>query len=297
MIGGSGLHRGLTAIAIGLVVGVGLGLRSADAQQADPAAAAARAHRLTSAAAVAESALSDLAAVLADVIDQARQGAALTVAGDSPPAADLVAAADRLVTGAGTADAARRALLEVAGMAASVTPGQDIPTLSYSGPDLLVIAAQLRAGADAATTFVERRHAAEAIVTSLGEAAAALDGNDPTAALRALDAAKVPFALIGAWHDRPPLLGYWVTIVGDLLDGARGIANATIDGDPQAVAAAAARYAEAARTARGADNALAVSLSEEGAAVTGTALRRLAVAAGEAADAGDALQRFLHTVS
>lgn len=294
MIGGSGLHRGLTAIVIGLVVGIGFGLRSADPKQADPAAAAPRAERLRSAAGVADGALSDLAAVLRDALEHARRGAALSVAGDSPPAPELIAAADRLVAGAETADAARRALLDMAGTAASVAPDLAIPTLSYTSPDLLVIAAQLRAGAEAATTFVERRHATEAIVRSLGEAAAALDGNDPVAALRALDTATTPLALIDAWHDRPPLLGYWMTITGDLLDAARGIATATIEGDPGAVAAAAARYAEAAKTARGADNALVLSLSEEGSAVSGTALRRLAVVAGAVADAGVALRHFLY---
>lgn len=297
MISGSALHRGLTAIVIGLVVGMGLGLRSADPKQADPAAAAARAQRLASAAGIADGALSDLTTVLVDALERARRGAALSVAGESPPAPELVGAADRLVAGAGTADVARRALLVVAGTAAAVAPDRLAVSLSYTGADLLVVAAQLRAGAEAATAFVERRHATEAIVRSLGEAAAALDGDDPAAALRALDTASEPLALIDAWHDRPPLLGYWMTIVGDLLDAARGIATATIDGDAEAVAAAAARYAKAAQTARGADNALALSLSEEGSAVSGTALRRLAVAAGEAADAGVGLQQFLHPAS
>lgn len=297
MIVGSGLHRGLTTIVIVAVAGLGLGLRSSDPTEADPAAAAARAQRLASLAAAADGAMAEVGLVLGDALDDARRGTALTVAGDSSPAPEFVAAADQLAAGAGLADAARRAIRDLAGTAAAIAPAHGIPTLSFSGPDLLIMAAQLRAAAEAATTFVERRHATGAILDALGGAAAALDANDPEEALRALGSADEPLALIHAWHDRPPLLGYWLTIIGDLLDAARGIATATIDGDAAAVAAAADRYAAAAETARGADNALALSLSEEGSAVSGTALRRLAVAAGEVEDLRAALQQLVQPAS
>jgi len=84
------------------------------------------------------------------------------------------------------------------------------------------------------------------------------------------------------------------TISGDLLEAARQIATATLDRDPPGVADAAARYAEAARAARGADNALSLSLVEEGSAVSSTPLRRLAIAARQTADLRAALQPLLH---
>ena len=61
-----------------------------------------------------------------------------------------------------------------------------------------------------------------------------------------------------------------------------------------AVRVAAAQYARAGDAARGADNALAVTISEEGSAVTGASLRRLAAAAGVAAEGRAAVQAFMH---
>jgi hypothetical protein len=169
-----------------------------------------------------------------------------------------------------------------------------MPPLGYDTPELLLIATQLRASAEAATIFVERRHATQLIVRALADALAALDGDQPSEALDRLAGARAPMSLLDAWAERPPLLRYWMTIIGDLLEAAGQIATATVDRDPPAIAAAAARYAEAAKAARGADNALNLSLAEEGSAVSGTPLRRLAVAAGQAADLQAALQRLVH---
>jgi hypothetical protein len=293
MIGGGGQRRVVTAIVVALLVGVGLGLRSADPLQADPPTAAARARSLAAAAVAADEALARLSAVLADAIDHGRRGSAQTVAGNVPPATELEAAAARLVAGAGAADAARRAVTALAGMAAAVVPRAQVPALSYSGPDLLLIADSLRTSADDATLFVQRRDATQAVVSVLGDAVVQLESDQPEAALVSLDRAAAPVALLDAWQLRPPLLSYWMKVTRDLLDAARGIATATIDGDPAAVRAAAARYATAGAAARGADNALAVSLSEEGAAVSGIPLRRLAAAASRAADLRAAVQPLM----
>jgi hypothetical protein len=182
-------------------------------------------------------------------------------------------------------------------MAAAIQPGVAVPALSYAGPDLEQISAQLQSGAKAATTFVERRHATDAVVDALAAALAALDRDDPTAALAHLDEADVPLKLLEDWEDRPPLFRYWMTTSRDLIAAAGDIARATIANDPEAVAAAAKRYAVAAETARGADNALAFTLSEEGSAISAAPLRRLAAAADEAEDARSALQPFLQPAS
>jgi hypothetical protein len=294
MIGGAAPRRAGTAIVIALIVGLGLGLRSADPSRADPLAAAARLQRLAAAATAVDDALAQLSSVLTGALDHARRGAALTVAGDLAPAPELTSAAAQLRAGADTADAVRRALAALAGTAASVAPGREVPALPYSGPELLLMAAQLNVSAQAATLFVERRHASEAVVSALGDAVAALERDQPAAALRSLDTATAPLALLEDWHDRPALVGYWMTIAGNLLDAARGIATATIDGDPSAAQAAAARYAAASKTARGADNALAVSIAEEGSSISSIPLRRLAVAAGEAVDLRSALRGLMH---
>ncbi len=284
MINGAGVRRAGTVIAIGLAVGFGFGLRSADPSRADAPLEVARRQGLAAAAATADAALDSLSGVLADAIDHARLASALTVAGDRPPAPELDAAADVLVAGAGTADAARRAMDALAGTAAAVEPGGHVPAQPYGSPELLLMAVGLRSGSGAATLFVERRHATEAVVGALGQAVSALDRDLPAAAIESLDSAAAPLALLEAWEERPPLFRYWMKVIRELFDAARGIATATIAADPVAQQAAAERYAKAGHAARGADNALAVTLSEEGAAVSSNQLRRLAQAASGVAD-------------
>lgn len=296
MIGAAGRHRAAIGIAVGLAVGVGFGLRAADSAAADPPAVAAREAGLLEAADGADAALLRLTRGLEAARDHARRGTSLTVEGEAP-APEIIAAADLLAAAGEDASAARGALRSLAGMAAAIRPGADVPTLSYGGPDLEQMAAQLRSGAEAATTFVERRNATEAVVEALAAALAALDGDDPTAALAALNEADAPIALLEAWEERPPLFRYWMTTSRDLIAAAGDIARATIANDPTAVGAAAKRYAAAAETARGADNALAFTLSEEGSAISGTPLRRLAAAADEAADARSALRALLQPAS
>ncbi|MEX0709571.1 MAG: hypothetical protein WD116_00020 [Chloroflexota bacterium] len=293
MIGGARARGALALLTVVAAVGICLGLRPADPTSADPPISAHRREQLAAMATAADALLARLSDTLDAALEEARLGAALTGGGDRPPATALRAAATLLDADAATADAARRALEAHAGTAASVAPGSDVRQLSYSGPELLTVAAQLREAADAATVFVERRTATQAVVAALGAAVAALDGDRPAAALEHLDDAIAPLAILEDWDDRPPLLHYWESVIVRLLDAARGIAVASIEGDADAVAAAAARYGEAAKLAGGADNALAVTLAEESAAVTVTPLRRLAALAREASDVRAALADLL----
>jgi hypothetical protein len=296
MIGAAGRRRSAIAISLGLAVGIGFGLRSPDPAHADPAGALARTAALADAAEAADAALARLSAKLERARDHARRGAALTVSGEAP-APELTAAADVLAGAGDEADGARRALLAVAGMAAAIHPDAAVPSLTYGGADLEQLAAQLRSAADAATLFIERRHATQAVVDALAAALAALDRNDPVTALDELRAADAPLALLVEWTQRPPLLRYWMMISAELLDAAGDIARGTIADDPEAVEAAAARYAEAADAALGADNALAVTLSEAGAAVSVIPLQRLAALADEAVEARSALAPVLKPAS
>lgn len=288
MIGAAGRRRAVIVIGLGLAVGIGFGLRSPDPATADPPGAAARATLLADAADAADAALARLDAQLKQARDHARRGTALTVSGEAP-ASELTSAADLLAGASDEADTARRDLLVLGGVAGAVRPAATVPSLSYGGTDLELIAAQLRGSAAAATIFVERRHATQAVVDALGAALADLERNDPSAALDSLATADAPLALLEAWEERPPLLTYWMKVSADLLDAAGDIARATISDDPAALEAAGERYARAAESARGADNALALTLSEEGAAISATPLRRLAAVADEANDARSGL--------
>ena len=293
MIGGAGTRRAATVILLGAVLGVGFGLRSAGPAQADPTMVAIRQGRLVAVARAAEQAVARLSAVMAKALDAGRRGAALTVSGTEPPGPQLEAAADALVAEAPTADAAQRALTVLAGTAAAISPDATIPTLSIRGPSLLLIGSDLRTSADAASAFVERRHAAEQIVQSLGEALAALNEDDPSTAITRLDATGAPRQLLVDWQERPALMSYWMSVTGELIEAARAIAEATIAGDSAAQKAAAERYAKATDAARGADNALAVTMAEEGSGASAGPLRSLAVAAGEAADVQAALLNLI----
>lgn len=237
----------------------------------------------------ADAALARLGAELDRARDHARRGTALTVSGEAP-APELTSAADLIAGASDEAEAARRRLLALAGIAAAVRPAATVPGLSYGGTELELIAAQLQSSATAATLFVERRHATQAVVDALAAALAALERDDPSAALDSLAQAHAPLALLEAWKERPPLFRYWMMISADLLDAARDIATATLSGDPAAVKTAGERYAKAAEAARGADNALALTLSEEGAAISATPLRRLAAVVDEADDARAAMR-------
>jgi hypothetical protein len=287
MIGGR--RAATTAIVVALAVGIGFGLRSPDASRADAPGEAARLASLRSGVAAADGALERLEAVLGNAIDHARRGTARTVAGEEPEP-ELTAAAEVALAGADTANAARRALRDLVGVASAVAPGTSVAAISFDGTELQLIAAQLTASAEAATVFVERRHATEAVVEALADGLAALDRDDPRGALESLAAAEAPLAALAAWAERPPLLRHWMTVSGDLLDAARDIATAAIDRDPVALEVAAERYATASEAAQGADNALAFALSEAGSAVSATPLQRLARAAGEVGDLRAALQ-------
>lgn len=236
----------------------------------------------------ADAALARLAAELDRARDHARRGTALTASGEAP-APELTSAAEILAGASDEAEAARRGLQVLDGVAAAIDPLATIPALSYGGSELELIAAQLQSSAATATLFVERRHATQAVVDALATALAALERDDPSAGLDSLSQADAPLALLEGWKEQPPLLRYWMMVSADLIAAAGDIARATLADDPAAVKAAGERYARAAEAARGADNALALTLSEEGAAISATPLRRLAAVADEADDARAAI--------
>jgi hypothetical protein len=94
--------------------------------------------------------------------------------------------------------------------------------------------------------------------------------------LEALRQAAEARARIAAWPDPPPVLPFWLRTTGGMLFSARRIAHASLDEDLAAAEQAGRAYRRAARDARQADTALALALSESGAALASTPLARLA---------------------
>lgn len=271
-----------SARAIGIVgalaMGVSLCLRPGVAAAADPAAEAARAGRLAELAERAVDRVGELSAALDGAREHARRGAAFVVSGDEDPAPELVAAAVALETGAATATAAQAAMRELSGAMSALAPPPDPPDLTVSAATLLGVAAQMRSAADAATVFAERRDATVETLTQLRDALAALDAGDLDRAATKLALARSARTEVASWEAPPAELSLWLDTTGAMLGAADEILSAARAGDMTALEAAASAYRQAAAGAAVADRALALAISEGGAAVTAGALAGLVAA-------------------
>jgi hypothetical protein len=267
----------MTGIGSALLLGLLLTLRPSGAEAADPALAASRAAVLERLVAADDARLTALAAELQRAIDAGRRGSALIIEGQTPPAGDLEQAAAAAKRAAELAVASERADAAVDGTVLSVPIGgaTTIPPGPRAG-ELVGIDGQLRDAAPASGPFVARRQAAADTLDGLAAALAALRADDPATALEALRQAAEARARIAAWPDPPPVLPFWLRTTGGMLFSARRIAHASLDEDLAAAEQAGRAYRRAARDARQADTALALALSESGAALASTPLARLA---------------------
>lgn len=283
---GSATARGLFAT---LALGAVLALRPAGPAAADPAGEAARQATIREVAEAAAAKVEELSVALDVARDAARRGSALVVSGDRDPAPELLAAASALEGGGDAATGAQAAMRALGGVFAAVRPQDEAPVLAVSGPTLLGIASQLRGSMEAAGAFVERRHASQATLTALGDALAALERSDLDAAEAALATARDARATVGDWEAQPPELSIWLGTTSAMLDAADRIVAAVRAGDAGAADAAGRDYRDAAAQAGLADRALALAISEGGAAVTATPLLRLAAALEDVASVRAAL--------
>lgn len=261
-----------------LLLGAMLAARPAGADAADPTTTAERLALLRTAAARADEGLEALIGQMLLAVDAGRRGSALTVEGNQPPAPEFTAAADFAATAAAMAIVVERSTAALDATLAAVAP-------SFGGlPDgphavaLERLRLQLTSAGQASGPFVRRRHAADHTLVALADALAALADDDATAALDALDRADAERAAVAAWKQPPSVLPYWLDTTGAMLATARRIAEATIAGDRVAAAEAGRAYQKAAEQARRADIALALAMTESGAALASAPLRGLAEA-------------------
>ncbi len=292
MIGGDALRAGRSLLLV-LAIVAAFGSRAADPAAADPPVEATRATLLREVIAAADAALADLEAVLRSAGEAGRRGSALAVAGQAPPGPALGEAADALQAISlphGPLAVARMEASRVAGTLRSILPrGPALPDLAITADTLLGMAAQLRAGAPAADRFAMRRQQSEAAGVALADAVAALDADAPTVALGHLDELDRVLADLRGWFDAPGSFSAWLGVIGEFGAASRGLAEASLVGDSDALEVAARRYAGAAAAARGADQALGLAISEGGAAIAATPLRRLADALDSLAELRNAL--------
>jgi hypothetical protein len=282
MIGGRRSGRAqILGVATAVALGGLLAARPAAAERADPPLAAERRVLLFDAASRADRALDELIAALQAAIDDGRHGAALVIQGEQAPDPLLRSAAESASAARLQALVAQRTVQELDGIRSSVAPDQALPA-GVSANALAGVDTQLDGAAAEAPTFVTRRDAARQTIEALGAALAALDRDDAGGALDELAAARRARSVVAAWPEPPVVLPFWLRTTGAMLNAARDIARAALDGDAAAAEAAARAYRAAARDARQADTALALVIAESGSGLTATPLARLADALAKA---------------
>jgi hypothetical protein len=259
-----------------LLMGALLAARPAGADAADPPTAAERLATLRLAAEGADVGLNALIGELQQAVDAGRRGSALTVAGDQPPAGDFEESAAAAARAADLALGVERTTGSLDAMLSAVVPSFGVLP---DGPQAVALDAfglQMSGAARASGPFVTRRHAADDTLAALADALAALDHDDATGALLALDRADDARSVVAAWDEPPSVLPYWLDTTAGMLAAARRIAEATLAGDGEAAARAGRAYRHAAEQARRADTALALSMTESGAALGSVPLHGLA---------------------
>lgn len=260
---------------------------------ADPTIAVERARVLRQQAMEADARLAALVDRLQSALDAGRRGSALVIDGDESPRPDLLTAAQGVAEASDEAAQAAAAAARVDGTLAAVAPRRGALPSGPSSALLPGISAGFTAAAEAADTFVDRRQATNQALDALADALAALEDDDPRAALAALDRAERSLDAVRDWEEPPSVLPFWLDTTGELVAAARRIATASLAGNADAVARAADRYARAADQAHRADTALAIAIAESGSSLAATPLQLLADALEAATDQRRALAAIL----
>ena len=175
-------------------------------------------------------------------------------------------------------EVAQAALTDLGWTLRVLDPDGTPPTLALRGPDMVALGAQWRATGLPLAAVADLRHAAEATLTALGDALAALERDDAAGALESLAEAEAALDVVRASEDELPTLPFWIATVDALIAATTDIAEAVLAGDPVALAEAQAAYDAAAGDASRADQALVIALGETAAGITAPA----SAASGEA---------------
>jgi hypothetical protein len=276
------MRRVVVAAAALIVVAVMFGARPTDLATADPVRQAALRQLASEQAEAADLALGDVEDLLGTGVREAGRGQAAVLGGSADPALIMDTAGVSFETAAEQAENAEAALADLAWTLQVLDAEASSPTLSYGPAELVDLGARWRATGLPLAAAADLRRTAEATLGALGSALAALDRDDPTAALAALADAEASLDVVRGFAERGgvPTLPFWISTVEALLAAATDITNAALAGDPVALAAAQAAYEAAAGDAERADQALAIALGEAAAGIT----------SGAAATSADALR-------
>jgi hypothetical protein len=258
-------------LAAFVVLAFVFGVRSADATEADALRAAWLTDEAVEQAASADAALAAAESQLRDATDEARRGQAAVLGGEADPTLPLEAAGVGFEAAAAPFGQADMALAQLGWTLRALDPGTTLPTLAMEATDVAAIGGQWRDAAPTCSILFNLRRQADSSLAALEEALAALEADDPTAALNAVDTAAAYVDFVRGSTDSLATLGFWVDTVDALIGAGRDIALAAQAGDAAALAEAQARYEAAAADAGRADQALTIALGEAAAAATGPA--------------------------
>jgi len=262
----------VAAFVIGVIlIAVLFGARSSDPSVTDPIRLAMLVRVGAGQAGDADASLADAEDLMRAGTDQARQGMAAIVSGDTDPTAGLTAAASAFEGAAAPIDDAQSNLAALGWTLRAIDPTMTAPELTVGRADVLAISAQWLAAAPQSAALADLRREAERTVSLLGDALAALDADDPEAALAALDEAETAVEPIRVQSDTVPALGVWLETVDALIAAMRDIALAAQAGDQGALEEAQAAYEVAAAEASRADQALTIAIGESAAQIVGPA--------------------------
>lgn len=286
------MKRIVAALAVLVVVCVLFGAAPSDTAP-DPLRVAALLRRAEAQAAEADEILLEAETLMRTGSRDAGRAQAAVLAGDVDPATYADSAAMSFEAAAAPIDDAHDPLVALGWTLRALHSETTPPTLGLTGSDLLAIGAQWRATALPLSDLADLRQAAEATLGSLGDALAALEGDDLDAALAALDDAEGSLALVRGFETDLSTLPFWIETVDALLTATGDIARAAQAGDAEAVARAQAAFDLAAEDAGRADQALTIALGEATTQITAAA----SAATAEALHAVEATRAALAGVS
>ncbi len=265
------MKRIVVALAVLLVVALLFGAAPADTGAADPVRVAALQRQAAAQAAEADAALLEAETLMRTGSRDAGRAQAAVLGGDTDPATLVDTAALSFEAASSPTEDAQAPLDALRWTLLALDPEATAPSLELTGADLLAVGAQWRATGIPLSALADLRRAAEATLASLGDALAALNADDPDAALEALGEAEAALQLVRDFETPLSTLPFWIETVEALMAATEDIARAALAGDAEALADAQAAYDAAAADAARADQALTIALGEATAAITGPA--------------------------
>ncbi|HUG95373.1 MAG TPA: hypothetical protein VMK30_04455 [Pleomorphomonadaceae bacterium] len=264
-------------LASAVLLALLLGARSADSLVSDPLRVAWLTDEAVVHARAADAALEATENLMRGAIDEARRAQAAVVGGTEDPTAALEAAGLGFEAAATPLTDAHAALIRLGWTLRAIDPRETSPQIGLLPADLVAVGAQWLAAALPSAALGDMRRQAESTLEALDDGLAALDDDDPSAALEAIDRATGHLEQVRDFQVRDvdsqeaSTLAYWVDTVDALIGAARDIALAAQAGDAAALAAAQAAYEAAATNAGRADQALTIALGEAATGITGPA--------------------------